>query len=98
MMPILAISELAWISLAVLAAVIVLVPLIGSIIAMRHYRITFLQEFWLWLNAVFNRLRWHTRVDRAMAIGPEQGAVIIANHRSGFDPMFLQLAAPRMIH
>jgi 1-acyl-sn-glycerol-3-phosphate acyltransferase len=98
MMPILAISDFAWISLAVSAAVILLVPLIGSLIAMRHYRITFLQGFWLWLNAVFNRLRWHTRVDRPMAIGPDQGAVIIANHRSGFDPMFLQLAAPRMIH
>jgi 1-acyl-sn-glycerol-3-phosphate acyltransferase len=97
-MPILAISEPAWISLAVLAAVIVLVPLTGSIIAMRHYRITFLQGAFLWLNEVFNRLRWHTCVDRQMAIGPDQGAVIVANHRSGFDPMFLQLAAPRMIH
>jgi 1-acyl-sn-glycerol-3-phosphate acyltransferase len=94
----LAVSDVTLISLALLAAVIVLVPLIGAIIAMLHYRTTFLQGAFLWLNEVFNRFRWHTRVDRPMAIGPEQGAIIIANHRSGFDPMFLQLAAPRMIH
>jgi 1-acyl-sn-glycerol-3-phosphate acyltransferase len=94
----LAVSDVTLISLALLAAVIVLVPLIGAIIAMLHYRTTFLQGAFLWLNEVFNRFRWHTRVDRPMAIGPEKGAIIIANHRSGFDPMFLQLAAPRMIH
>src|SRR5262249_37301283 len=33
-----------------------------------------------------------------MPIGQDQGAIIVANHRSGFDPMFLQLAAPRLVH
>src|SRR6266404_3722547 len=75
-----------------------LLCLIGIIVSMRRYRSTFVQGFLLGLNAVFNRLRWHTRVDRPMPIAPGQGAIIIANHRSGFDPMFLQAAAPRMIH
>jgi 1-acyl-sn-glycerol-3-phosphate acyltransferase len=33
-----------------------------------------------------------------MPLLPGQGAVIVANHRSGFDPMFLQVAAPRIVH
>ena len=77
---------------------LLLLCLIGTLISMRRHRSTFVQGFLLGLNALFNRLRWHTRVDRPMPIAPDQGAIIIANHRSGFDPMFLQAAAPRMIH
>jgi 1-acyl-sn-glycerol-3-phosphate acyltransferase len=75
-----------------------LLCLLGTLISMRRHRSTFVQGFLLGLNALFNRLRWHTRVDRPMPIAPDQGAIIIANHRSGFDPMFLQAAAPRLIH
>jgi 1-acyl-sn-glycerol-3-phosphate acyltransferase len=32
-----------------------------------------------------------------MPLAPGQGAVIVANHRSGFDSMFLQIAAPRLV-
>jgi 1-acyl-sn-glycerol-3-phosphate acyltransferase len=81
-----------------LAVALLLLCLFGILISMRRYRSTFVQGFLLGLNALFNRLRWHTRVDRPMPIAPDQGAIIIANHRSGFDPMFLQAAAPRMIH
>jgi 1-acyl-sn-glycerol-3-phosphate acyltransferase len=80
------------------AIALLLFCLIGTLISMRRHRSTFVQGFLLGLNALFNRLRWHTRVDRPMPIAPVQGAIIIANHRSGFDPMFLQAAAPRMIH
>jgi 1-acyl-sn-glycerol-3-phosphate acyltransferase len=80
------------------AIALLLFCLIGTLISMRRHRSTFVQGFLLGLNALFNRLRWHTRVDRPMPIAPDQGAIIIANHRSGFDPMFLQAAAPRMIH
>src|SRR5689334_19328696 len=70
----------------------------GIVVSMRRYRAGFLQGFLLGVNALFNRLRWHTRVDRPLPLLPGQGAIIVANHRSGFDPMFLQLAAPLMIH
>jgi 1-acyl-sn-glycerol-3-phosphate acyltransferase len=86
------------ISIALLAAILVLVPLAGIIVFMRRYRLTFLQGFLLGLNAILNRLRWRTRVNRPMPIAAGQGAVIIANHRSGVDPVFLQIAAPRLIH
>jgi 1-acyl-sn-glycerol-3-phosphate acyltransferase len=81
-----------------LAVALLLLCLVGILVSMRHYRSTFAQGFLLGVNALFNRLRWHTRVDRPMPIAPGQGAIIIANHRSGFDPMFLQAAAPRLVH
>ena len=89
-------TELLAISLV--AAILILLPLVGIIISMRRYRVSFVPGFLLGLNRIFNRIRWHTHVNRPMSLAPGQGAVIIANHRSGFDPMFLQMAAPRMIH
>jgi 1-acyl-sn-glycerol-3-phosphate acyltransferase len=93
----LAIGTPLLIVLAVVAGLLLLC-FVGIVFAMRRYRVGFVLGFLLGLNTLFNRLRWHTRVDRPMAIAPGRGAIIIANHRSGFDPMFLQLAAPRLVH
>ncbi len=93
----LAIGPILTVSLGV-AAALLLLSLIGIVLTMRRYRIGFLLGFFLGVNTLFNRLRWHTRVNRPMPIAPGQGAIIVANHRSGFDPMFLQIAAPRLIH
>jgi 1-acyl-sn-glycerol-3-phosphate acyltransferase len=93
----LAIGTPLLIVLAVVAGVFLLC-FVGIVFTMRRYRVGFTLGFLLGLNTLFNRLRWHTRVDRPMPIAPGQGAIIIANHRSGFDPMFLQMAAPRLVH
>jgi len=86
------------IALALLAAIAILVPLGWTIAGMRRYRCTVGQGFLLGFNLLLNRLRWHTRTNRPMPLAQRQGAVIVANHRSGFDPMFLQVAAPRIVH
>jgi 1-acyl-sn-glycerol-3-phosphate acyltransferase len=93
----LAIGTPLLIVLAVVAGLLLLC-FAGIVLAMRRYRVGFALGFLLGLNMLFNRFRWHTRVDRPMSIAPGRGAIIIANHRSGFDPMFLQMAAPRLVH
>jgi 1-acyl-sn-glycerol-3-phosphate acyltransferase len=93
-----ALSEPLVIALVLLAAVGVLLPLSWTIAGMWRYRVTVLQGFLLGLNLLLNRLRWHTQANRPMPLSAGQGAVIVANHRSGFDPMFLQIAAPRLVH
>lgn len=94
----LALSEPMLVALVVLAAIAVGVPLAWTVAGIRRYHATVAQGFLLGLNLLLNRLRWHTRANRPMPLGPRQGAVIVANHRSGFDPMFLQVAAPRIVH
>ena len=87
-----------WISLGLITGLIALAILTGIVVFMRRYQLTFIQGFLLGLNALLNRFRWGTRVNRPMPVAAGQGAIIIANHRSGFDPMFLQGVAPRIIH
>ncbi len=85
-------------SVAALAAIAVGIPLVWTIAATLRFHSTVAQGFLLGLNLLLNRLRWHTKVNRPMALSSGQGAVICANHRSGFDSMFVQVAAPRLVH
>ena len=87
-----------WICFGLLAALLVVVPLTSTALYMRRYRLTVLQALLLQLNTALNRLRWRTRTNRRIPIGPGQGAIIISNHRSSIDPLFLQAIAPRLIH
>jgi 1-acyl-sn-glycerol-3-phosphate acyltransferase len=56
------------------------------------------QRFFFGLNKLYNRVVWRTQVNRPLPVAPNQGAIIIANHRSGCDPMFIQWIAPRVTH
>jgi 1-acyl-sn-glycerol-3-phosphate acyltransferase len=94
-----AISEPLLVAIGVMAAIAVLVPLGWTVAGILRYKCTLGQGFLLGFNLLLNRLRWHTRANRPMPLlAPGQGAVIVANHRSGFDPMFLQVAAARIVH
>jgi len=44
------------------------------------------------------RILWRTEVHGRIDLPPDQGAVIICNHRASIDPWFIQLASPRMVH
>jgi 1-acyl-sn-glycerol-3-phosphate acyltransferase len=41
---------------------------------------------------------WRAEVEGSLRVPPDQGAIIICNHRSPFDPAFIQLATRRIVH
>jgi 1-acyl-sn-glycerol-3-phosphate acyltransferase len=59
---------------------------------------TLQQSFWFLLNRLFNTLLWRTRVSGRLPVGPRQGALIVANHTSGIDPLLIQRASDRVVH
>jgi 1-acyl-sn-glycerol-3-phosphate acyltransferase len=53
----------------------------------------------LWLaNFLIAKLLWGTQVEGKLAVRPGQGAVIVANHRSGIDPSFIQISVRRVVY
>src|SRR5207247_6900030 len=50
------------------------------------------------INYVIAKLMWRTRLEGPMPVQPGQGAVIVANHRSGIDPCFIQVAVRRVVY
>src|SRR5579871_2143945 len=57
------------------------------------------QAFLFGVNAFYNKFIWHTKLNRPMPeLPPGQGAIVVANHRSGSDPMFLQYGTSRTVH
>jgi 1-acyl-sn-glycerol-3-phosphate acyltransferase len=49
------------------------------------------------VNYLLTRILWRTEIRGAMPIPPQQGAVIICNHRSSVDPSFIQLATGQRV-
>jgi 1-acyl-sn-glycerol-3-phosphate acyltransferase len=47
---------------------------------------------------VFVRVLWRARIHGRFPVPPEQGAVVICNHRSSLDPTFIALTVPRVVH
>lgn len=43
------------------------------------------------------RFLWHTKAPCGLPLSSDQGAVIVANHRSSIDPFFIHLAAKRRV-
>ncbi|WP_338000649.1 lysophospholipid acyltransferase family protein [Bremerella sp. P1] len=43
------------------------------------------------------RFLWHTKAPYGLPLSEDQGAVIVANHRSSVDPFFIHLAAKRRV-
>jgi 1-acyl-sn-glycerol-3-phosphate acyltransferase len=59
---------------------------------------TFVQTL-LWLPAlVLVRVLWRGQLPRGLPLPPNQGAVIVSNHRSSVDPFFVQVIAHRDVH
>lgn len=64
----------------------------------RRTRFTFVQAV-LWLfNLFMTRVLWRASVRGRVSIPDGEGAVIVCNHKSGVDPMFVQLATDRVVH
>jgi 1-acyl-sn-glycerol-3-phosphate acyltransferase len=65
---------------------------------MVRWRLTPLQAFLLLFNRLLNRVLWRTQINRPLPVPRGQGAVVIANHRSSFDPMFIAVSTRRLVH
>jgi 1-acyl-sn-glycerol-3-phosphate acyltransferase len=94
-------SHATVICLVVALAVLVLiaVPVVIAVRAMLRWNLSFGQAILIHgLNALLNRVLWRTKIDRPLPVEPGKGAIIIANHRSSFDPMFIAMTTGRLVH
>jgi 1-acyl-sn-glycerol-3-phosphate acyltransferase len=64
----------------------------------RHSPLTWHQRFWWTVNLILARVLWRARVSGPLLVGPDQGAIVICNHRSPVDPCFIELGTNRVVH
>lgn len=50
------------------------------------------------LNYVLTRILWRASVHGSMELPPDQGAILVCNHRAPVDPTFLYLSTRRVVH
>lgn len=84
-------------ALVVLAAVGTL-PLVLAWRTARRTRFTFGQTLIMALNYLYVRVVWRTRVVGRFGLPPDQGAVLVCNHRCPLDPAFIAITVDRMVH
>jgi len=87
----------------IMAVLVILLTLAGAFAlwiwrTMRRAHYTLPQAIWYFINLTVNKLLWRTTVSGTLPIGPDQGAVIVCNHRSGIDPLLIQMATERVVH
>ena len=71
---------------------------IWAILAFRKSNYTFPQACLYLLNRLITRLLWRAEVSGALPLSPNEGGVIVSNHRSGIDPLLIQLTTDRVVH
>ncbi len=64
----------------------------------RRMPFTPFQSFLYGWNMVMARILWRAKVGGPLPVAPDQGAVIVCNHRSPIDPSFVALATKRVVH
>lgn len=84
-------------------SICVLVVLGGALIAwavVQQHRSPFtpVQTLLYGLNYLMARILWRGEIVGRVSLPPDQGAVIVCNHRSPVDPSFLILIANRVTH
>ena len=87
-----------FLAIGVSAALLLCALAIALAIAGRKSGLNAFQMLLLQIARAINRFVWHTKINRPLPIGPDQGAVIIANHTSSVDPLFIQMATNRQVH
>ena len=86
-------------AIGLLLLVLVGLPVALTIRSMQRWRLTFWQTVLMHgLNTFLNRVLWRTKIDRPLPVKIGEGAIIIANHTSSFDPMFIAMTTGRLIH
>ena len=82
----------------IVAAGLFLAFVLWIVIARRHSRYTFLQSCLYLTNTLFTRVLWRAEIAGTLDLPDDQGAVIVCNHRSGIDPLLIQLSTDRIVH
>jgi 1-acyl-sn-glycerol-3-phosphate acyltransferase len=88
----------AWIAVAVLLLTAVALVAAWAWYTFRRTNYTLGQSILYLINSLVTRLIWRTTISGRLPIGPAQGAVIVSNHRSGIDPLLIQVATDRVVH
>jgi 1-acyl-sn-glycerol-3-phosphate acyltransferase len=86
-----------------ITALIILLILAGLVVlwiwrTMRRTHHTLAQVGWYFVNRSVNKILWRTTVRGSLPVGNQQGAVIVCNHRSGIDPLLIQMSTERVVH
>jgi 1-acyl-sn-glycerol-3-phosphate acyltransferase len=83
-----------------LALLVVLFALAGIVIGrlMIRYRLRFSEAFLYSLDVALTRFLWRASVEGSIELSRGQGAILVSNHRSSIDTLFLQMLIPRAIH
>jgi 1-acyl-sn-glycerol-3-phosphate acyltransferase len=88
--------------LLTIAIIILLILAAGAVVAIwrmkRRGHYTLGQACWYLVNIGFNKLLWRTTVEGSLPLGSGQGAIIVCNHRSGIDPLLIQMGTERVVH
>jgi 1-acyl-sn-glycerol-3-phosphate acyltransferase len=76
---------------SIIASALVVALVLWIVVACRRSHYTYMHTF-------FARVLWRTQTTGKLAMPEGQGAVIVCNHRSGIDPLLIQLCAGRIVH
>ncbi|MCH8924332.1 MAG: 1-acyl-sn-glycerol-3-phosphate acyltransferase, partial [Planctomycetes bacterium] len=87
-------------TLTSLAVLLVLAAALGAWIIhrWRQTRFTFFQATLCLSNTFVARILWRAQVSGPLPVTEGEGIVIVCNHRSGVDPMMIQLCTDRVVH
>lgn len=91
-------TQTQWLAALVLAALgLWLLAWLVSLSRQTRYTLAQIPFFYPY-NIVMARVLWRAEVVGRLAVGPEQGAVIVCNHIGPIDPAFIALASDRIVH
>jgi len=71
---------------------------VWAAVVYRRFRFTPGQALLFAWNFWMARILWRAKLSNRLPIPPDQGAVIVCNHRSGADPSFIALTVNRVVH
>jgi 1-acyl-sn-glycerol-3-phosphate acyltransferase len=75
----------------------VVIMAVGVVRVLRRSRYTLAQAALLALSRFFTRILWRTRIEGTWDIPPNQGVMIVSNHRCPFDPAIIAMAVDRVM-
>ena len=81
-----------------LALFLVLSPLAVVLLIWLRSELTFKQTIMWTINYVIAKGMWRTKLENPLPVRSGQGAVIVANHRSGIDPCLIQVSVRRVVY
>ena len=69
-----------------------------ALMLLRRCPLTSVQSLLYGFNVLLSRGLWRARVSGPLPLRPDEGAVIVCNHRGPFDPSLVYLITNRVVH